>query len=145
VHFLCLNTVALEYDYSNPIPDLGFIESDINAVARLNAAVKDSITHTVIVMHSRPGDEQFNNNVAKVFDSYLSHYPGASAYDGVLPDSNPGAHKRAFCVNGHNHRDDIADIFGSGMLYYGCANIKNRAYYVFTIDRNGYEYEKVDY
>ena len=126
IHFVCLNTVALEYDYSDPVPDFKFIESDIETVKGLNAE-KDSITRTIAVMHSRPGDEQFNNNVDKVFNLYMSQYPSL------------------FCVNGHNHCDDVSDIFDNGIIYYGCTNMKERAYYVFKIRKDGYDFEKIDF
>lgn len=78
-HFVGLNTVALEYDYSHPVPDLDFIEADATGVAELNKAEPGRITHTVVVMHSRPYDEQFNNNVAKAFNLYLTATPDACA------------------------------------------------------------------
>lgn len=139
VHFVCLNTVALEYDYSNPVPDLNYIEEDIKKVNEMNAG-KDTITSTVIVMHARPGDDQFNNNVSRVFNYYLCKYPGATEECGA-----DGALKRIFCVNGHNHCHDVKDLFGNGMMYYGCADISKRIYYVFTVTREGCEYEIVEY
>lgn len=130
-HFVCLNTVALEYDYSNPVPDLGFIEADIEAVDRLNAEHPGAVTHTVVVMHSRPYDEQFNNNVAKTFGYYLTKYPGY-----------PG---RCFCLNGHNHRADISDLMENGVIFHQVPNIAKRQLFVFTVTPEGYSYEKVDF
>lgn len=147
VHFICLNTVALEYDYSNPVPDLKFIEADKDSVLVLNEQTADSIVHTVAVMHSRPGDEQFNNNLTHVFNYYLEQFPGAGenaeVYDSGIGDS--GAKKHAFCVNGHNHCDDIRDIFDNGMTYYGCTDMSKRVYYVFTITKDGYGYDRIVY
>lgn len=146
VHFLCLNTVALEYDYSKPVPDLNFIESDRDNVMALNEE-RDSIVHTIVVMHSRPGDEQFNNNLFKVFNYYLEQFPGADGnaeiYDTGVGEA--GAKKHAFCVNGHNHCDDVRDIYDNGMIYYGCTDMSKRVYYVFTITKEGYDYERVAY
>ena len=48
VKFVCLNTNALEYDYSEP----------------------------VICMHARPYTDVFNDNVAKVFQHYVKQYAG---------------------------------------------------------------------
>ena len=147
VHFICLNTVALEYDYSNPVPDLKFIEADKDSVLALNEQTSDSIIHTVAVMHSRPGDEQFNNNLTHVFNYYLEQFPGAGenaeVYDSGIGDV--GVKKHAFCVNGHNHCDDIRDIFGNGMTYYGCIDMSERVYYVFTITKDGYDYDRIVY
>lgn len=148
-HFVGLNTVALEYDYSHPVPDLDFIENDIIGVDMLNAEHQDSITHTVITMHSRPYDEQFNNNIAKAFNLYISHYPGLKKTDEqtviVTDGITQTTQTRGFCINGHNHNTDVTDIFGNGILYFQCANIAKRQYFVFTITDEGYEYETVDF
>lgn len=138
VHIVGLNTVALEYDYSKPVPDFDFIERDQEAVEAINAVHPDSITYTIVAMHSRPYDEQFNNNVARPFNHYLMRYPGM---DGSTGDGE--ALPRGFCINGHNHHTETLDIFGNGILYYQCANMAKREYLVFTITDNGYEYERV--
>ncbi|THG54490.1 MULTISPECIES: metallophosphoesterase [Muribaculum] len=134
-HFLCLNTIALEYDYSRPVPDLDFIERDCKATNELNRKQPGSITHTVVIMHSRPYDEQFNNNVAKPFNEYISHFPGMKG-DGKIP---------SFCINGHNHSMAVEDIFQNGILYYQAPNIAKRAYFIFTITEESYEYEVVSF
>ena len=140
VHFLCLNTIALEYDYSRPVPDLDFIERDILSVAETNAQHPDSITHSIVVMHSRPYDEQFNNNVAKPFNYYIRMLPGMRDDDDRRVD---GTFARGFCINGHNHQNAVTDIFKNGVLYYQCPNMGKRTFFVFTITDNGYEYEEV--
>lgn len=136
VHIMCLNTVALEYDYSRPVPDLVFIEDDIAA------ANKTAATHSIVVMHSRPYDEQFNNNVAKTFNYYISQLPGMKPED---PRRADGTCAMSFCLNGHNHSTMVKDIFDNGILYYQCANIAKRAFFIFTITDDGYEYEEVDF
>ena len=136
VHIMCLNTVALEYDYSRPVPDLVFIEDDIAA------ANKTAATHSIVVMHSRPYDEQFNNNVAKTFNYYISQLPGMKPED---PRRVDGTCAMSFCLNGHNHSTMVKDIFDNGILYYQCANIAKRAFFIFTITDDGYEYEEVDF
>jgi len=139
-HFLLLNTVALEYDYSRPIPDLDFIERDCKKVTAINAVSPDSLTHTVVVMHSRPYDEQFNNNVAKVFNLYMTQFPGMLKIDG-----DDFGKLKSFCINGHNHSFAVADIFDNGILYYQCPNIAKRTFFVFTITSDGYEHEVVEF
>ena len=139
-HIVGLNTVALEYDYSRPVPDFKFIEHDCDAVAAINAETPDSLTHTIVVMHSRPYDEQFNNNVAKPFNYYMTRYPGMDRADG-----SEGTPLKGFCINGHNHYTDVKDIFDNGILYYQCANMAKRQFFVFTITDDGYEYEVVEF
>lgn len=154
VRFECLNTVALEYDYSNPVPDFSYLKREREWVDSINSVVPDSITHTIFVMHSRPYDEQFNNNVADAFNYYVAQYPGmgdeAAAFTAdSLPQSDAdsellvGAKRRGFCLNGHNHRYEVLDIFSNGVLYYGCANVHKREYFVFTIYPDGYDFSRV--
>lgn len=139
-HIVGLNTVALEYDYSRPVPDFNFIEDDISAVRQLNELKPDSITHTIIAMHSHPYDEQFNNNVAKLFNSCISFYPG------MKKQADDGDKRlNGFCINGHNHYTSVNDIFENGILYYQCANMAKRTFFVFTITEDGYEHETIEF
>ena len=57
VKFVCLNTNAMEYDYSEPIPDFDYIERQLTERA-------DEFNKTVFCMHARPLCDQFNNNVS---------------------------------------------------------------------------------
>lgn len=117
IKFLCMNTNALEYDYSNPIPDFEFLETQM----------KDgSFDRTVAVMHSPPGSEQFNNNVKNVFQTYLKQFPGL-----------------LFCTNAHGHSTKINDLFNDGVIYYQCSCMKKRSYLMFTIYPDSYEYEEI--
>lgn len=150
VHFVCLNTNALEYDYSEPVPDLDFIERDGSEIADLNAAAPGTVTHTVAVMHSRPYDEQFNNNVAKPFLYYLRNYPGMGVDDETFddaadPDYLRGTPRRGFCVNGHNHNTSVFNINDEGLLFYQCANMGKRAFFIITITADGYDVETVNF
>lgn len=137
VHFVCLNTNALEYDYSEPVPDLGFIEEDARRAAAGDASA-GPVTHTVVVMHSRPFDEQFNNNVARAFRYYLGKYPGMEAGGAEAPSC-----ARGFCINGHNHSFQVKDLFEDGLLFYQADAISKRSFLVFTITADGYEMERV--
>ena len=132
VRYLMINTVALELDYSTPVPDFVFIERERDYVNAVNEAWPDSINRTVFVMHSRPGDEQFNNNVVLPFGLYLKMFP------------NP------VCMNGHNHRFERLAIYdgatpGDSIYFYGVGAIKDRGYYVFTINKDSYDVEKVSF
>lgn len=139
VHFVCLNTVALEYDYSEPVPDLNFLADDAAEMARINEEHPDSVTHTVVVMHSRPFDEQFNNNVAMPFLYYLQRFPGMGA------DGDDDCYSRAFCLCGHNHRFQVSDLYDAGLMFYQGDNIAKRSFMIFTITADGYEMERVEF
>lgn len=119
VKFVCLNTNALEYDYSTPVPDFDFIANEQTDRA-------DEFDRTVVCMHVRPYADEFNNNVAEVFEKYVLDFPG------IL-----------FCTAAHEHRVYQLDVFGDGMMYYMSDCMKNRNYYIFTITPDGYDYEVV--
>lgn len=126
VRFEVINTVSLEVDYSTPVPDFGFLEHELSYIDSINHVKSDSLTNTVFMMHSRPFDEQFNNNVSLAFSRYLAAFPGL-----------------LFCMNGHNHHQQILDLYDNGLLFYGVPNIHKRQFYVFKIHPDGYEFEIV--
>ncbi len=121
VKFICLNTNAMEYDYSEPIPDFNFIEEQMKDR-------KGEYEKTVFSMHASPSSGTFNTNVAKVFQLYIRQFP-----------------RLQFCTTAHDHSISVKDIFGDGVLYYGSDCMKSRSYLLFTITPKGYEYEVVYY
>lgn len=121
IKFVCLNTNAMEYDYSNPVPDFAFMRQEMTA----DSAEFD---RTIICMHARPGTEQFNNNVFDAFRFYVSDFRGLM-----------------FCAAGHEHVPDVLDIYGNGVVYYTTANAARRSYYLFILTPDGYEYQTIDF
>ena len=119
VKFVCLNTNAMEFDYSRPIPDFTFLEKELTDR-------KDEFDKTVVSMHVRPYADQFNNNVARVFHRYVTEFPGIQ-----------------FCTDAHEHHVFEENLFEDGIMYYMSDCMKNRNYYVFTITPEGYEREVV--
>ncbi|NDV95557.1 metallophosphoesterase [Dysgonomonas sp. 521] len=120
--FVCLNTNALEFDYSLPVPDFQFIEEELKSR-------KDEYEKTIFAMHVRPFNEQFNNNVANVFQRYIKEYPNLQ-----------------FCLNAHDHHVSVDDLFEDGVIYYGTPNIGKKQYFLFTLNTdNTYNYEVVSY
>lgn len=121
VRFVCLNTNALEYDYSHPVPDFNFMEDEIRGMPA-------GIEKTVVAMHVPPGDGEFNNNVNRAFESYLTSFPNLQ-----------------FCLYGHVHSWSENEFFDDGVKYYACINIHKRGYYVITIKEEGYEIERCSF
>jgi len=122
VNFVCLNTNALEFDYSHPIPDFEFIQNELDNQ-------QPEQTKTVFAMHVRPYSEQFNNNVARVFQNVVKSFPNLQ-----------------FCLNAHDHHLQADDLFNDGVMYYGSASMDKKSYLVFTITPNNqYTYEVVYY
>lgn len=121
VKFVCLNTNAIEYDYSRPVPNFDYMENQV-------VENKDEFDRTVICMHAAPYSEQFNNNVAKVFNYYTLQFPNLM-----------------FCLYGHGHHTEQNDIYNNGIMYYQVGNAPKRQYYIFTITPKGYKYEIIDF
>ena len=121
VLFICLNTNCMEYDYSEPVPDLSFLE-------KLMKNLPEGVEKTVVAMHVSPYDREFNNNVANVFQLYLKEFPNLQ-----------------FCLNGHAHKYVINEPFNDGIFYYQTPCAKERGYILFTITEDGYEQELIEY
>lgn len=120
--FICLNTNALEFDYSKPVPDLNFIEDQQNDD-------REEYKKTVFAMHVRPFSDQFNNNIARHFQ-----------------DDIKKSKELQFCINGHDHTLKIDDLFNDGVMYFGCPNIGKRQYFIFTLNADDtYTYETIDF
>lgn len=119
--FICLNTNALEFDYSHPVPDFNFIEGQL-------LDQRNEYEKTIFAMHVRPFSEQFNNNIANVFQRYIKEFRNLQ-----------------FCLNAHDHRLAIDDLFNDGVIYYGSPNIAKRQYFIFTINPDGYDYEVLEF
>lgn len=118
--FVCLDTNALEYDYSNPVPNFDFIEQRF-------LEKKENHINTVFVMHARPYSDQFNNNIAPYFQQEITKFPNLM-----------------FCLNAHDHIITADDLFNDGIIYYGCQNILLRNYLLLTLTPdNKYTYEVV--
>ena len=122
VRFLCLNTNALEFDYSVAVPDFGFLRRELSGCP-------PEIRKTIVLMHAAPFSEQFNNNCAQEFHDTLLRFPGLQ-----------------FCLYGHGHHVEAGDLFGDGLMYYECADIKKRSFLVFHIRSDeSYVYETVEF
>lgn len=121
IKFVCLNTNAIEYDYSRPIPDFEFI-------AAQHDDRSDEYDRTIFSMHISPFCNDFNNNVAHVFQYALKQFPGL-----------------LFCTAAHIHSLSEEDLFDDGVMYYTSDCMKHRNYYIFTVTPDGYEHEVVYY
>lgn len=119
--FICLNTNALEFDYTDAVPDFTFLSNEL-------ASLTPEVEKTVVAMHAAPYSEQFNNNVASIFHYIIDQFP-----------------KLQFCIHGHGHNITVNDFFDDGTPYYQCPCAKKRAYLYFTINENDYTYEVVYY
>lgn len=121
IKFVCLNTNATEYDYLAAVPNLDYMEEQRTADSTL-------FDRTIVCMHARPYSEQFNNNVAKAFEFYVRSFPGL-----------------LFCLNGHDHCLQEADLYGDGVMYYGAPSANRRIYLLFKIKKDGYTYEIINF
>lgn len=118
--FICLNTNALEFDYSTPVPDFDFMSGFLGDTAQ--------VTRTVVVMHAPPFDVQFNNNSVQTFNNILEGY-----------------NNLIFCLHAHLHKRAENDFFNNGIKYIGCDDMEGRNYLLITIAGNSYSYEVVNF
>lgn len=157
VHLVCLNTNSREQGYLLPVPDFSFLQSDIDQVNQINTDYPDSLTHTLMLMHARPGDEQFNNNVTIPFLYYIRQYPGFDKSDALFSAdildrwkisaedkmAIAGTFRYCLAINGHNHRHELVKALDDQFLFYGINAIDVHEIYLFTITPEGYEFESV--
>lgn len=121
VRFICLNTNSLEYRKDEAVPDLEFLRDQIEHFPA-------EATKTIVAMHAQPYSEQFDNQVVELFQATIRQFPALQ-----------------FCVHGHGHKFNVEDIFDDGVIYYECGNIQKRGYLLFTVNEEGYQYEKVSF
>lgn len=117
-HFICLNTNRLEYKKTHEVPDLAFLDYEIR---------QRKASRTVLVMHSPPKSEQFND------EETLTKFNETTA---TIPDL-------LFCLHGHTHKHSEQAIMNDSTIYFGCDNIAKRSYIRFVLTKNNYYYERV--
>ncbi|WP_163709727.1 metallophosphoesterase family protein [Mangrovibacterium lignilyticum] len=113
--FICLNTNALEFNYSTPVPDFDYMLGFVNDSA--------DIDQTIVVMHAAPYDEQFNNNAVLMFNYIVEQYKNVR-----------------FCLHAHQHKLNESDFFDNGIMYYGCDDMESRSYLLFTVTPDSYNF-----
>lgn len=123
VRFICLNTNALEFDYSRPIPDLEYMKS-LSDSAKTDSRWK----YTVVSMHAQPGTEVFNNNVKNLFQYYVHSYPST-----------------LFCTSAHDHNIGANDLFNDGIIYHRSTSMDDRMFTLITIMGDTYKYEYIKF
>lgn len=124
VRFVLMNTNALEFDYSDPVPDIDFLRRQIEGFP-------DACARAIVVAHCKPFDEQFNNNMAEYYHAYVRRLPGVM-----------------FHLSGHTHKAGAYRLFEGepyrdDFTYYTTTCVEDREYMVFDISEEGYSYEVV--
>lgn len=121
VRFICLNTNALEFDYSTPVPDMSFIWAE-------QKSFPAECSRSIIVAHCMPYDDPFNDNMAEYYDYWIRQFPGVM-----------------FHLSGHVHSIEVRHPFSEDFTYYTTTCAEDREYMIFTINEEGYSYETVSY
>lgn len=112
--FVCINTNSREYDYTTAVPDFAFLKTQTDSFP-------PNVANTVVAMHAAPGSEQFDNNIAELFEERIRRFPNLM-----------------FCLNGHAHHVTFDILFNDGVVYYGCANAARRSILVFKVGKKGF-------
>lgn len=121
VKFVCLNTNALECNDDVAVPDLDFLEHELQRDSGL-------YDRTVFCMHAPPQCEQFDNEKLPSFHRAIHRFPH------VL-----------FCTAGHLHQFKCFSPLDDGITYFVSDGPNNRSYLLFTITPEGYSYEVMHY
>lgn len=121
VRFVCLNTNSLEFDHTESVPNLAFIEDELRNYP-------EECTKTIVAMHASPKSEQFDQGMVRAFQRHIAAFRGLQC-----------------CINGHGHSFGEKEHFNDGVTYVACGNIEQRAYLLFTVTNEGYRYEKIDF
>ena len=50
-----------------------------------------------------------------------------------------------FCVSGHEHATQAEELFNDKLMWYGVDCAQHRKYDIFTITKEGYKYEVVNF
>lgn len=120
--FLCVNTNALEFDYSRSVPDLEYIKRE------KEKETQEQYDKTVVVMHANPFGDQFTANSAYPFQEAIKKMKSLQ-----------------FCLHAHAHALMVNDFFEDGIIYYGCDAMKGRSYMLFTLTASSYKYEVIHF
>lgn len=118
VKFICLNTNALEYEYNDNVPNFDYVSSELTNLT--NPA------RTIAALHAAPCSDQLNSTDGRNLHTALTKF-----------------NDLMFCMNAHGHSTSITDTFSDGVMYYQCASMKGRSFFLFTITKTGYEYEEI--
>ena len=119
VRFVCLNTNSLEFDHTVSVPNLAYMEEAIRTFP-------EGCDKSIVLMHASPDSEQFDQGLVNAFHRHVVAMPGIQC-----------------CIHGHGHGYRIDDLFGDGINYIMCPQIEKRAYLLFTINEQGYEFEQI--
>lgn len=115
--FLCVNTNALEYDDNDLIPDMQFLDNELEKITT-------KIKNTIVAIHAEPFSEQFNNKKTHIFHKKINEFPNL------------------LCVlTGHGHSFHDKELFEDGTHYIMCPCVHEREYIIFTIVNGKQSYE----
>lgn len=147
-HIVGLNTIWRDSESGIKAPDLEFMAADVEATNLINRKRSDSITHTVVMMHNMPGDEQFDNSKREPFLALINSYPGLRKEDAeyaadTTPPGLAGTKTRGFCLKGHTHHHALNQPFGNQTIFYCVDDIHKHQILIFTLFPDGYNYESI--
>lgn len=165
IHITVLNSIWHNADSGIEAPDIEFLTKDAAHTNTLNLQRKDSITHTLFLMHNMPGDDQFDDSKTQALHQSLAQYPGLSVENDLFDEteirsmaSNHGSEARlsdedygqilhsyhkAFCLKGHSHHHSISRPFDDPLICYCVDDIHKREILLFTIFPESYAVQSI--
>lgn len=119
IHFVCLNTNAMDSDNGINIPDFSYLQTDLLQTDPQQTPI------TILAMHAAPGSEQFNNSSIPLLRYFIQQYPHT-----------------LLSLCGHGHHTGVTFPLGEGNIpFYECGAANNMSYLIFTVTRNEFSYE----
>lgn len=118
VEFIALNTNVLEYNEGANVPNYTYIAEELVAASPTQ--------RTIALMHASPDSSQFGWEEGTKVHNMLTQFPNLM-----------------ICLNAHGHCTLISDWFEDGVIYYQCNSVDNRSFMLFTITKDGYEYQEI--
>jgi Icc-related predicted phosphoesterase len=120
VKFIFLNTNSLEFDYNGRVPNVDWLDLQLQAA--------DNFDKAVVIFHVPPTTDEFDQNLKPDFLTTIAKY------NNVL-----------FTVHGHLHHFEVYTPFADSIKYVNVYSVEFKKYNVITIKDNKFEVETYEF
>lgn len=120
IKFVFINTNSREFEFSGNVPDIQWLDSQLQP--------NFDFTMAVVIFHVPPTDVDFDASLEESFHNSLANY------NNVL-----------FAVHGHLHHHEIYRPYADSIPYVNVFGVEHRKYNVIKIFNNQFEVETVEF
>lgn len=118
VKFIFINTNSREYKFNGLVPDIKWFGSELMPGSEFERAV--------VVFHTPPFDEDFDNSLETEFHSVIARYGN------VL-----------FALHGHTHKHEITEPYQDNIPYINTYGVQQQSFYIIQISNDEFSIETV--